>query len=430
MIQPDKKHPEWLLSNPEPLPVSKKFNSKEYPGWEGVAQLDKLIGWADNPRIDIPVQLFKEEHLGRAPNKDELLEIMLDVSVEGRNNDDEENEDEVDNRRSRKNKLLELAESIRLNGVRVPLVVTHDKRILDGNRRFFAALYLHQITENKDEQAEYSKLPVWVLPKGIGEDDEDRILTELNSINDCYVRWPYSVVARRVYKDFVEGAKIEDLGKKYHDWTESRLRTVIEASKVAAEFIEHHGDSAEAQDIAYRKLIWFDELRRSNSKAMGKEAFRSTIYDLILKENSPFTSHKDFKRLGEIYENPEAWEILTTRRGKEALQQALFVVDRERYEGKSDAESRMKRVNSLLQSVIVSQGFNLVTTDTLRTFHELSTKVPSSSLDSSARVERLLELLNGLVSEEIARLPKPLLRKMGTVLERVKTQAESFKESK
>jgi hypothetical protein len=310
----------------------------------------------------------------------------------------------------------------------MPLIVTSDKRILDGNRRYFACLYLYRSIEDKDEREVLESVPVWVLPTGISSDDEERILTELNSINDCYEKWPYSVVARRVYRDFLAGMTVEALRRKYHDWTEGRLNTVIEASKTAQEFIEYHGDLAEAKDKAYRKLIWFDELRRSNRNALNKESFRSTIFDLILSPSSPFTSSADFKRLGEIYDNPEAWEVLTTRGGKEALKQALFIVDRERYEGKGDAQSKLKRVNRLLAEILKGPGFGLVDPELLASFHELAEQVPGVPMDAASRAEHLTEMLNGLTSREIAQLPKGVLKKLDAVLTRVQKQAAAHRE--
>jgi hypothetical protein len=105
-----------MLPDPEPRPEPRWFNAKEFIVWEGRASLLDLEGWVDNPRIDIPVELFKEENLGREPNNEELLDIMLDLSAGERGGDEHDgDEDNADTRRSRKNKLLELAESIRLS---------------------------------------------------------------------------------------------------------------------------------------------------------------------------------------------------------------------------------------------------------------------------------------------------------------------------
>ena len=419
--------PRWLLSSPKPKPESRMFNAKPFVGWIGRTSINTLVGWVDNPRIDIPVENWKDEHAGREPDNDELLDIMLDISVSDRPDDEEEDEEGIDSRRSRRNKLLELAESIRLNGIKVPLVVTYDKRIIDGNRRYFATLYLYSQSDDEDERERYSWLPVWVLPKGIRKNDEDRILTELNSINDCYVKWPYSVIAKRVYQDYKDGLSIEDLARKYHDWTKSRISTVIEACKVAEEFIEHHDDSIDARDLAYRKLIWFDELRRSNRRMMEKEPFRNAVYDLILAPNSPFSSHRDFRRLEEIFNNQEAWKALTSG-GREGIRQAQFIIDRDRFEKKGDVQSRINRINSMLKEIANGPGFGSVEPDVLAQFHELADRVPGISMEVEDKTKRAMQLLDGLTSKEVAQLPRPFLKRITSVLERVRKQAESYRD--
>lgn len=419
--------PVWMRSTPKPQLESRRFNEQAFVGWLGEARLFDLKGWVDNPRIDIPVEAFKEQHFGREPNTEELLDIMLEVGV---GDGDEDNDEDIDGRRTRRNKLLELAESIRLNGVRIPLIVTDDGRILDGNRRYFANLYLYRMTDDAKEKQNYELLPVWALPPGVSIDDEDWILTELNAINACQEKWPYSVVARRVYEDYRNGMSVEGLAQKFHEWTKSRIRMVIEACKVAEEFIEHHEDSLEAKDLAYRKLIWFDALKRSNSKAIEKQEFRDTIFDLVMlpKPERPFSSNKDFVRLTEIYNNPEAWETLTTRVGKEALKQALYIVDRERYEGASDPQSRMKRVNSLLQGIIGTGRFEMIEPKVLQEFHSLSAQVPALHLDELTRATIVLEMIDSFSSKEIARLPKSVSEQLQTTLERLQKQADAYHE--
>lgn len=421
------KAPNWLLEVPEPKIEPRKFNTKMILGWLGKAPITQLQGWTDNPRIDIPVENWKEEHAGRDPDNEDLLDIMMEVS-EGRRAGNEEKDEDADNRRSRRNRLLQLAENIRLNGIRIPLVVTYDKRILDGNRRYFANLYLYNLTEDEDERELYSELPVWVLPKGISRKDEDRILTELNSINDCYVQWPYSVVAKRIYQDYKDGMSVDELARKYHDYTKDRIRNIIEASKVSREFLEYYDDDVYAREVAYDKLIWFDELRRSNANAMGQEAFRTTIYDLIMADNSPFSSHRDFKRLGEVYNNQEAWGVLVNGQGKEALRQALYIVDRDRYEEGGDAQSKMARINGMLKALTDGAGFLQVRADTLAEFHEAVVKVPNPKMDLAAKMEVVTNVLNSLTSKEVAQLTTPFVRKLASVLERVKKQAESYRE--
>jgi hypothetical protein len=264
-----------------------------------------------------------------------------------------------------------------------------------------------------------------VLPKAATKKDEDRVLTELNSINDCYDKWPYSVTAKRVYKDHMEGMTIDELAQKYHDWTKTRIRNVIEASRLADQFIEHHSYSIEARDLAYRKLIWFDELRRSNQRSIGKEPFRQAIFDLMLDDNCPFSSHTNFKRLDEIYGNTEAWDILTNG-GKGAIRRAHFVIDRDQFEGEKDTRSRIQRINALLTEIVGTTGLRVLDSDLLIAFHALSDQVPFPR-NAAQKTERIVKILDSLTSSEISRLPQPLVGQLAKTLERVKKQAASYK---
>jgi hypothetical protein len=417
--------PIWMESNPSPQLEERMFNGRKLLGYRGVALISKFQGWLDNPRTLVPVESFRQQRF-RDPNDDELLDIMLEISERDKAN--EENEDSEYETSKRKNELLQLANNIRLNGIRTPLIVTFDTRILDGNRRYFASNYLLRQLD-KDESRDYQKLPVWVLLKSASREDEELILTELNSIDDCKVKWPYFVVAQRVYSDYVDrGMNIEELKQKYHDWTTSRIRTVIDASRVAHEFVEYHDDEVEAKDMAFRRLIWFDELRRSNSDAIKADEFKHTIFDLIMRSSSPFSKTKDFVGLQEIYNNPEAWEHLTTREGKEALRGARFVVERDRYEGNADAQSRVARLNSLLITLLADQQLYLVDESELAKFHELADQLPDPRRGAEANADRLIHALDELTSRVIAQLPQNVLEALGRTLSRIERQAGSFRE--
>lgn len=428
MVPIDSTHPEWMEKIPEPRQEERKFNELAVVGWNGRASIDKLEPWVGNPRIDDPVERWIDQNPGKKPTKDDLLDIMLDNSVDSSRNNKDEDDENVDARRSPTNALVELADNIRLNEIRSALIVTHDRRILDGNRRYLANYYLY-INADEDEREKYKTVPVWVLPKGIGDRDEDRILTELNAISDCYIPWNYSVMAKRIYQDKEKGLTDEALQKKYHNYTKSRIRQTIEAYRVAREFLDHHNDNSAARERVFKKLIWFDELARSNSHFMDKVDFKEAIFDLVLSPNSPFSSHTHFRKLGEIYNNPEAWRVLTSSNDKEALQKALFVLDRERYEGRSDATSKINRINDLLASVVTGGGFGSVDSNLLKSFHNLAYKVPNPALDARTRAQRLMDLLNNLTSIELAQLPTDVLSSLGEVVERVKDQAGSSKKS-
>lgn len=429
IVTPDLKPPEFLLPKPDPRPVPRMFNRQLYQGWEGLVRLEDLHGWLGNPRLDVPIQQFKEEY-AREPTDDELLDLLLTYSEATEGDGQEDDDDTEGSQSSRRNKLLLLAESIRINGMRVPVILSSERRLLDGNRRFFAAFWL-QKTAPPNERDNYADLPAWVLPEATGPDDEDRVITEMNFIDDGKMKWPYSVQARRVYRDHVEkGMSFDELADKYHTWTKSRIKAVIEAARVAEDFVAHHDESADAQDLAYRHLIWFDQLQRSNRKALEKEGFRTAVFDMIMEEGPDGQGRlrrtKDFVRLGEIYGEPAAWDALVDTPGKQAVEKAEFVLDRKRFEDRSDADERMQRINQLLKSLSSEGLFSRVEKPTMDEFQRLSLQVPGAPVDPESRVSRMIEWLADLTSREMAEMPSNLRLNLAEGLDRVIKQSSAY----
>ena len=104
-------------------------------------------------------------------------------------------------------KIEELADSISMNGVRVPLIVLDNGKLLDGNRRYFACSYLYM--EAKNMNAEIPKvleeIPVWVIKKSdINRKQEQKILAEANFVKDFKIAWSLDVKARVIYKFYSE----------------------------------------------------------------------------------------------------------------------------------------------------------------------------------------------------------------------------------
>src|SRR5688500_8859279 len=109
--------PAWMAQDPSPKLVEHRFHDKTMLVWEGEVALDKIAGWMGNPRTELRRDQFYESY-ARDPTNEETCELVL-------GDDDEQSL-----------KIRELAANIHKNGVRVPVVLTHDRRLLDGNRRY------------------------------------------------------------------------------------------------------------------------------------------------------------------------------------------------------------------------------------------------------------------------------------------------------
>ena len=110
--------PKILNDNPQPRITQKSFHGKKIPVVEGYVDPNKIKGWVENARLALEVKVFKERNAGREPDDDEIFDIMIS------------NQDF---------KIKQLSEDIRINGIRRPIIIANDGRLLDGNRRYFSS---------------------------------------------------------------------------------------------------------------------------------------------------------------------------------------------------------------------------------------------------------------------------------------------------
>jgi hypothetical protein len=436
IISPDSEKPDFLLSIPKPQPnVEKSFNRQTLFGWQGRMRIEDLAGWLKNPRLELEVDRFREE-FAREPVNEELLNLLVEHSEPSTADDSDDDEEEEKGKAGKRNKLVLLAEDIRVNGVRTPLVVNYQRKLLDGNRRYFACYYLLKTAPqgvDDPDRGNFTTVPIWVLPSAADEQVEDLIVTELNFNDDWKVEWPYSVKARHLYRDaFEKGLSTDVLQKKYRTWSKSRIDQVLKAAQLAHEFVDHHDDTVAAREVADH-LIWFDELRRSNGTALQDDAFKTAVFDLLMTDqqgpNPRFRRASHFKRLGALYKDQEAWEKLQSHLGPGAVRQAEFVIDRKTLEDQAAAGERMHRVNQLLRGLVEKPSFGSVEPAILDEFHQLAAKVPAGPDGagySTARMRTVVSWLATLTSKEIARLPAEVVAGLEEGLRRVSTQAHAY----
>src|SRR5690606_2284778 len=106
-----------LTTNPAPSIKLRRYNGRVLQVWEGRAKVSEINGWLENPRIDLAKKIYQDKAGNRVLTQDEILQLM-------------KAEDDF--------KLKELREDIQKNGLREPLTLTFNGKLLDGNRRLFA----------------------------------------------------------------------------------------------------------------------------------------------------------------------------------------------------------------------------------------------------------------------------------------------------
>ena len=293
------KSPSILLAKPEPKIVQKQFHGKKVMVWDGVAKVESVHGWVSNPRLELEIKRFRDQHAGRDPDNEEIFGIMKSV---------------------KDFKLKELADDIRVNGVRVPIVITGDGKLLDGNRRYYAVrLLLETMKNDHPERSDFEVMPVWVLEKA-SLDDEQRILVQENFYASLKVEWPDYVKAQRVYSDLQAGNHPKTVAQRYN-WSASKVNETKKIMELVDEFTmfatTNPGDEVdglglsdiEAERIAADKYQFFNEAQKSLTSVLDTDIeFKQNFFRWIYE--GKFASFAEVRVAGDAWNNEKAKRIL------------------------------------------------------------------------------------------------------------------------
>jgi len=301
-IQPEKKlfHNQWIDVYPTELP------------------LERIEYWKENNRT-----IFTFERLTRIKEKsienisiNEIVEFIAEQDI---------------------HKLQVLSDSIKRNGVQVPLVIRDDGKLLDGNRRFFAChlLKIKCAETGEKEPAWLSKIPVLVIKKdNLTFTTELKILAEANFIPDLKVAWPLDAQARAVddYYNLILQDKTKDrdaaLSEVVSIFGISRQRAVdlLDTLKLSKTFIDdstNEDDRIRRREIVEDKFVYFWEFL--NKAMKGRGAFnnptelsevKKMFFDLIGKgRDTPIKNVKQVEPLVQARRDETAWSMLEESKG-------------------------------------------------------------------------------------------------------------------
>jgi len=408
--------PDWMEQIPEPYLEEHRYHDQRLNVWVGEVDINNIKGWEGNPRTELLRDQFYETY-AREPTNEEMCRLVLD--------DDDDKEGL---------KIKELAANIRKNGVRVPIVLTYDGRLLDGNRRYYASMFLMTDGAERKDRMDFAKVQAHVLPGGITTDIEDAILTEFNFANDMQVAWPYYIRARKVSVDHDEnGLDKEELQQKYGvPWR--YLSKWIAAARLCDQFLKYHDHTFAAKQFAYRNFIMFDEMMRNYGAKFRDADFRKAAFGVLIDGYEPenhkhhkFTKSADVLRLDEIYEVDDAWQALITGRGAKALKDSLGVLEISTLGSLADPNPVLKRIVKGLERLVKNRNLPSADQDLLQTFREYSEQVPGGVSDPAGQIDQMIEWLEAMSAVQISELrPSSIarLRKALTIVTRV---AQSLK---
>jgi hypothetical protein len=300
-IEPQKKlfHNEWLDVYPTTLPLS------------------AIEFWKENNRT-----IFTFERLQIEKNKpldqisiEEITQFIAKQDI---------------------HKLQVLAESIGRNGVQVPLIITDDGKLLDGNRRYFACKWLQmQCNDRKvPEPQTLLDIPVFIIRRiDLSSELELKILAEANFIPDLKVSWPLDAQARAVQDYYQERrqnnvdhetAIAEAIG--VFGINRSRVIDFLDTLKLTKVFIDEGVDKADQINrrvIVEEKFVYFWEF--VNKAMKGRGAFendteltevRNMFFELIGKgRDTPIKNVKQVEPLVQSKRDETAWSMLKEEKG-------------------------------------------------------------------------------------------------------------------
>lgn len=174
-------------------------------------------------------------------------------------------------------KLGKLAKSIEANGVRVPLVILEDGRLLDGNRRFFACSHIFHNPKKKDfDPKVLTSIPALMIKsKDIDERIEQKILAEANFVEDFRVRWPLQVRANVICEFYYECKKRKMSPKAIYDEIinvygveKGDVDSYVDTIALTEEFIATSTAKAKNKfrELVQKKFVYFWEFRNKATK--------------------------------------------------------------------------------------------------------------------------------------------------------------------
>lgn len=389
------KPPAWLEKTPQPKLENHRFHDRQLTVWVGEVDINKIEGWQGNPRTELLRDQFYETY-ARYPSNEEMCQLVLS------------DEDEKEGL-----KVKELAANIRKNGIRVPIVLTFEGKLLDGNRRYYASTFLVNEGVERSERKGFARIPAYVLPKDTDEDVEDAIITEFNFAANMQLEWPYYIRARVVYLAHTEQAlSRQELEQKYGvPWR--YLSKWIAAAELCDRFLKYHDEAFTAKQFAYRNFIMFDEMMRNYGSKFKDADFREATFEALLSGYEPenhkhhtFTKSSDVLRLDEIYDHDDAWQALVGGKGNKALRDALGIIEMSNLGGASDPTPALKRLVNGLEKLVKNKALSSADQELLQSFHEYSQQIPGGPTDPASQITQMIEWLEAMSAKQIAELGK------------------------
>lgn len=267
--------------------------------WEGKIKIAVITGWVENPRIELAKKTLLRKVGERQLTQDEIADLM-------------KNDPDV--------KLKDLRDDIIKNGLRQPLTLSYEGKLLDGNRRFFAIKYaLDTMPVTDPNRQDLETVDAYILTEEATEEDEQNVLVEENFSASLKIEWPHYVKAMRVVAASEKGLKPEEIAKKFN-WERSKVKDTLKIHEIISEFITYATSPSdpsdesggglglseqEAENIAAKNYQFFNEAQKSFFEPIKTDFdFKIQFFKWIYE--GKFSSFPEVRVAYSAWKNPEA----------------------------------------------------------------------------------------------------------------------------
>ena len=291
--------PNFFIDKPDPIIKQRLYNGRKLMVWEGKVKISAIQGWVENPRIELAKKKLVSKVGERRLTQDEIFDLM-------------KNDSEV--------KLKELRDDIIKNGLREPLTLSHDGKLLDGNRRFFALRYaLEGMPSSDPNRQDLEAVDAYVLTEDATEEDEQNVLVEENFSASLKIEWPDYVKAMMVVEANDEGMTIDEISKKF-SWPKSKIKQTLRIQEIINEFLmyattpndpndeDNSGlglTEQDAETIAAKNYQYFNEAQKSFFDQLKTDFdFKIQFFEWIYQ--GKFASFPEVRVAYKAWQHPEA----------------------------------------------------------------------------------------------------------------------------
>ena len=290
-------------------PEKRLFHNVRIEVYPKTISFEKIEFWKENYRTILSFDLLKKE-FGKKETSQISIEQIVGFIAE--------------------QKILQipkLAESIKRNGVKVPMIILEDGTLLDGNRRFFACGYIKFKAQEKGEARPkvLDEIPVWVIRnKDINKKLRLKILAEANFVSDYKVPWSLDVKAD-VINDYYQtcidkGLSEEKAYEEIYDVFSvepQQARDYIDTLKLTQQFIASgttQVDRDRFREIVQGNFVYFWEFRNkamSGERTLPSKQLREVrnLFFVMMK-NDRFKNMKQIEPMIRAVHDDLQWKLL------------------------------------------------------------------------------------------------------------------------